>query len=123
MGISTMVVLQSLAQARAVWGEHAASAVWDAAIVKIVLGGGSTARDLDDLSHLIGQREETQTSSNTSADGRRSVSTSHAGRDHGAARSQHSHLLRVGSLQYRWSLTPQATRLGSGTAGIKVNAR
>jgi len=74
MGISTMVVLQSLAQARAVWGEHAASAVWDAAIVKIVLGGGSTARDLDDLSRLIGQREETQTSSNTSADGRRSVS-------------------------------------------------
>jgi len=77
-GISTMVVLQSLAQARAVWGEHAASAVWDAAIVKIVLGGGSTARDLDDLSRLIGQREEVQTSSNTSADGRRSVSTSTA---------------------------------------------
>lgn len=77
-GISTMVVLQSLAQARAVWGEHAASAVWDAAIVKIVLGGGSTARDLDDLSRLIGQREEVQTSSSTSADGRRSVSTSTA---------------------------------------------
>jgi len=75
-GISTMVVLQSLAQARSVWGEHAASAVWDAAIVKIVLGGGSTARDLDDLSRLIGQREEFQASSNTAADGRRSVSTS-----------------------------------------------
>jgi len=75
-GISTMVVLQSLAQARAVWGEHAASAVWDAAIVKIVLGGGSTARDLDDLSRLIGQREELQTSSSTSTDGRRSTSTS-----------------------------------------------
>ena len=75
-GISTMVVLQSLAQARAVWGEHAASAVWDAAIVKIVLGGGSTARDLDDLSRLIGQREETQSSTNTAGDGRRSVSTS-----------------------------------------------
>lgn len=71
-----MVVLQSLAQARAVWGEHAASAVWDAAIVKIVLGGGSTARDLDDLSRLIGQREELQTSTSTSADGRRSTSTS-----------------------------------------------
>jgi len=75
-GISTMVVLQSLAQARAVWGEHAASAVWDAAIVKIILGGGSTARDLDDLSRLIGQRKEAQTSSSTSADGRQSVSTS-----------------------------------------------
>jgi len=75
-GISTMVVLQSLAQARAVWGEHAASAVWDAAIVKIVLGGGSTARDLDDLSRLIGQRDEAQSSTSTSGDGRRSVSTS-----------------------------------------------
>ena len=75
-GISTMVVLQSLAQARAVWGEHAASAVWDAAIVKIVLGGGSTARDLDDLSRLIGQRDEAQSSTSTSGDGRRSISTS-----------------------------------------------
>ena len=35
-----------------------------------------TARDLEDLSRLIGHREETQTSSNTSGDGRRSVSTS-----------------------------------------------
>ena len=59
-GICTVVVLQSLAQARHVWGEHAASAVWDAAIVKVILGGGSTARDLDDLSRLIGQRDETR---------------------------------------------------------------
>ena len=57
-GICTVVVLQSLAQARHVWGEHAASAVWDAAIVKVVLGGGSNARDLDDLSRLIGHRDK-----------------------------------------------------------------
>ena len=75
-GISTLVVLQSLAQARAVWGEHAASAVWDAAIVKIVLGGGSNARDLGDLSKIIGQRRETQTSTSVGADGRRSTSRS-----------------------------------------------
>lgn len=75
-GISTIVVLQSLAQARAVWSEHAASAVWDAAIVKLILGGGSTARDLDDLSRLIGQREEKHTSTSVGADGRRSTSTS-----------------------------------------------
>lgn len=37
-GISTVVVLQSLAQARHVWSEHAAQAIWDAAIVKIILG-------------------------------------------------------------------------------------
>jgi len=78
-GICTVVVLQSLAQARHVWGEHAASAVWDAAIVKVILGGGSTARDLEDLSRLIGQRDKTQTSTNTSSSGTRhrsSTSTS-----------------------------------------------
>ena len=57
-GISTIVVLQSLAQARAVWGENQASAIWDAAIVKAILGGGSNARDLEDLSKLHRQRDE-----------------------------------------------------------------
>jgi len=75
-GISTVVVLQSLAQARHVWSDHAASAVWDAAIVKVILGGGSTARDLEDLSRLIGQRDKTQTSTSTGGDGHRSTSTS-----------------------------------------------
>ena len=75
-GISTVVVLQSLAQARHVWGEHAASAIWDAAIVKVVLGGGSNARDLEDLSRLIGQREQVTTSTSRGGDGRRTTSTS-----------------------------------------------
>jgi type IV secretion system protein VirD4 len=75
-GITTMVVLQSLAQARAVWGEHEASAIWDAASVKLILGGGSNARDLDDLSKLIGQREEQQYSESIGAAGRRSSSSS-----------------------------------------------
>jgi type IV secretory pathway TraG/TraD family ATPase VirD4 len=74
-GLSTVVVLQSLAQARAVWGEHATSAIWDAAIVKIILGGGSNARDLEDLSKLIGQRDQHTTSSSRGPDGRRSTST------------------------------------------------
>jgi type IV secretion system protein VirD4 len=75
-GITTMVVLQSLAQARAVWGEHEASAIWDAASVKLILGGGSNARDLEDLSKLIGQREEQQYTQSIGADGRRSSSSS-----------------------------------------------
>jgi type IV secretion system protein VirD4 len=75
-GISTLVVLQSLAQARARWGEHEGAAIWDAAIVKIVLGGGSNAKDLADLSSLIGTREETQTSESRGADGKKSSSTS-----------------------------------------------
>lgn len=74
-GLSTIVVLQSLAQARAVWGENQASAIWDAAIVKTILGGGSNARDLEDLSKLIGQRDERTTSSSRGPDGRRSTST------------------------------------------------
>jgi type IV secretory pathway TraG/TraD family ATPase VirD4 len=74
-GLSTVVVLQSLAQARAVWGEHATSAIWDAAIVKIILGGGSNAKDLEDLSKLIGQRDQHTTSSSRGPDGRRSTST------------------------------------------------
>jgi type IV secretion system protein VirD4 len=57
-GITTMPVLQSLAQARDRWNENQASAIWDASIVKIILGGASNARDLQDLSTLIGERDE-----------------------------------------------------------------
>lgn len=57
-GITTMPVLQSLSQARDKWGDHAAGAIWDASIVKVILGGSSAARDLQDLSALIGERDE-----------------------------------------------------------------
>nr|WP_231974530.1 type IV secretory system conjugative DNA transfer family protein [Tessaracoccus timonensis] len=57
-GITTLAVLQSLAQARDKWNEHQAGAIWDASIVKIILGGASNSRDLQDLSTLIGERDE-----------------------------------------------------------------
>ena len=57
-GITTMPVLQSLSQARDKWGDHAAGAIWDASIVKVILGGTSSAKDLQDLSSLIGERDE-----------------------------------------------------------------
>ena len=57
-GITTLAVLQSLAQARDKWNEHEAGAIWDASIVKIILGGASNSRDLQDLSTLIGERDE-----------------------------------------------------------------
>ena len=57
-GITTMPVLQSLAQARNKWGDHAASTIWDASIVKIILGGASASKDLQELSILIGDRDE-----------------------------------------------------------------
>lgn len=53
-----MPVLQSLAQARDKWSEDQAAAIWDSSIAKIILGGASNSRDLQDLSTLIGERDE-----------------------------------------------------------------
>ena len=67
--ITTLPVLQSLAQAREKWGENNANALWDSSIVKIILGGASNSRDLQDLSALIGERDETTDSVTTDAYG------------------------------------------------------
>jgi type IV secretion system protein VirD4 len=75
-GITTVAVLQSLAQARATWGDHQGSAIWDSASIKTVLGGGSNARDLADLSALIGDRDEETTSESRDARGQRSTTRS-----------------------------------------------
>jgi len=57
-GITTVAVFQSLAQARHRWGEHAADSLWDAATVKIVLGGLAKLRDLEDVARLLGDVDE-----------------------------------------------------------------
>ncbi|MPV35924.1 TraM recognition domain-containing protein [Georgenia subflava] len=75
-GITTMPVLQSMAQARAKWGDERAGTIWDSSIVKIVLGGGSVARDLQDVSALIGERDEDTDSVSTGDYGARSVQRS-----------------------------------------------
>ena len=75
-GITTMPVLQSLAQAREKWSENAASAIWDAAIVKIILGGASNSKDLQDLSTLIGERDEITDSTTIGDHGSRSAQRS-----------------------------------------------
>jgi type IV secretion system protein VirD4 len=75
-GITTMPVLQSLAQARQKWGEHAATTIWDASIVKVILGGGSNTRDLQDLSALIGDREDRTESTTFGESGARTVQQS-----------------------------------------------
>lgn len=59
-GITTFAALQSLAQARAKWGRDEADAIWDASIVKIVLGGASNADDLQDLSRMLGEHTATE---------------------------------------------------------------
>ena len=73
-GITTLAVLQSLAQARHRWGREQAQGMWDSAIVKIVLGGGSNADDLADIARLVGERTEREYSETSQSGGGRSVS-------------------------------------------------
>ena len=75
-GITTLAVLQSLAQARHRWGREQAQGIWDSAIVKIVLGGGSNADDLADIARLVGDRTEPEVSQTAQSGGGRSISTS-----------------------------------------------
>ena len=75
-GITTMPVLQSLAQAREKWSENAAGAIWDASIVKIILGGASNSKDLHDLTTLIGERDEETDSTTVGDHGSRSAQRS-----------------------------------------------
>ena len=75
-GITTLAVLQSLAQARDRWGREQAQAIWDSAIVKIVLAGGSNADDLADIARLVGERTETEYSQTSQPGGGRSISAS-----------------------------------------------
>ncbi|RPF21310.1 TraM-binding TraD/TraG-like protein [Myceligenerans xiligouense] len=75
-GITTVPVFQSLAQARDQWGAESAAAIWDSSIVKVVLGGTSSASDLRDLSALLGEKDETTDSWTIGHDGSRSVQRS-----------------------------------------------
>ena len=76
--ITTMPVLQSLSQARGKWGDHAAGAIWDASIVKIILSGISSAKDLQDRSALIGERDERTKQNSEETANTLGVSTRHA---------------------------------------------
>jgi type IV secretory pathway TraG/TraD family ATPase VirD4 len=55
-GISTLVVLQALSQARSSWSDAQAATIWSSAIVKILLGGAADYPDLDNFSKLLGHR-------------------------------------------------------------------
>ncbi len=57
-GVFIMAVLQSLNQARRAWGEHATKAMWDTATYKLILPGMSDVSDLEDLSRLAGEFDE-----------------------------------------------------------------
>ncbi|MDB5244103.1 MAG: hypothetical protein JWP57_4732 [Spirosoma sp.] len=70
IGISTLVVLQSLSQARTGWSIEEAATIWDSAIIKIIFGGGSDERDLRSLAALLGERSLTLTTRSWSSQGR-----------------------------------------------------
>jgi type IV secretion system protein VirD4 len=75
-GISTLVVIQSLAQARDRWGEQAAAAMWDAATLRLILGGSAQPRDLQDLAAVCGERDEEIRNWSRGSDGAKTISTS-----------------------------------------------
>ena len=75
-GITTLAVLQSLAQARDRWGREQAQGIWDSAIAKIILGGGGDAEDLAAIARLVGERTEREYSETSQPGGGRSVSAS-----------------------------------------------
>lgn len=129
-GISTLVVLQSLAQARATWHEHNAAAIWDAATVKIVLGGGCNARDLKELSEMLGDRDEEQKSD--TKDGSRHSRTVSTRRVPILTPAQISHLKFGTAVLVRpftlpiiltmrpWTSRPDATQLAAAKARIEA---
>jgi len=57
-GLQTMIVLQSMAAARHAWGKEMGDALLDYNNAKLILGGLSDAQDLQDMSTLLGQRDE-----------------------------------------------------------------
>lgn len=75
-GITSLAVLQSLAQARNRWGEHAADTIWDAATVKIVLGGLAKMDDLEDIARLLGEVDEPTRTHSRGTAGERTSSVS-----------------------------------------------
>lgn len=61
-GLTVVVVLQSISQARSAWGDNEQKAMWGASSLKVVLPGGADPADLRDLETLIGQVEVTKVS-------------------------------------------------------------
>ena len=75
-GMTRVTVLQSLAQARARWGDAGADAMWDASTTKVILGGLAHADDLQRISRLAGDIDVPQFTRSTSQGGAsRSISS------------------------------------------------
>lgn len=57
IGIFTQVVFQSMSQAATVWSESEAQTIWNSAIVKVLLGGSTDVRHMQDISNMLGERK------------------------------------------------------------------
>ncbi|MFJ8896774.1 type IV secretory system conjugative DNA transfer family protein [Leifsonia sp. NPDC102414] len=57
IGIFSQVIFQSMSQAITVWSEAEAQTIWNAAIVKVLLGGSTDVRHMQDISNLLGHRK------------------------------------------------------------------
>lgn len=58
--ITVHAYLTSLADARARWGADGATRLWENSSMKIILGGAGSAKDLDELSGLVGKEHGKQ---------------------------------------------------------------
>lgn len=75
-GLPTVMVLQSLGQGRARWGQAAMEAMWDAATTKLVFGGLAHVEDLNRIARLAGELDEETISKSRGGVGRETRSTS-----------------------------------------------
>lgn len=69
VGISTMVIIQSPAQARSVWGDNEAQQILDSATITIQLGGSNNERELERIVKLMGERKVQERSKTYSTSG------------------------------------------------------
>jgi type IV secretory pathway TraG/TraD family ATPase VirD4 len=64
-GEQIYVYVQSFSQLRQRWGQEQATEIWDCASIKLVLGGISNAKDLQEISNLLRERTIDQASVST----------------------------------------------------------
>lgn len=67
-GIQLYVYVQSLSQLRQRWGPEQATEIWDNASIKLILGGLSNSRDLEEMSRLLPERAIDQASISSGVD-------------------------------------------------------
>jgi type IV secretion system protein VirD4 len=76
VGITVVVVLQTLARARQVWEEEGAATLWQNCTAKLIFGGISDADELESLSRLCGDYDQTVVSRSRDWNGRPSETRS-----------------------------------------------